>query len=698
MNVSRTTLIGVAVLLFALTAWLFWPTVHGEFLAGDDTEYLRQSERWNGLTWNAVKWAFTSTDSYYHPLVRLSHVLDYQIWGRNAAGHHATGIVVHAINAALVFGFLWTLLGATSLTAGERLAVALWVALVFAIHPLQTESLAWISGRTQQLCTMFGIGCLWAYAAGARRWVVWGLYVVALLCKPMAASFPFVMLAMDYYPLRRHEQLGWGRLLWEKAVWIALAGAAGLATVITKSQIGQLAPLATVPLSQRVFLAFESLTFYSLKLVWPSHLLLVYGMTLSLSLDQWPVLGSVLSVVMITAVAVIERQRVPMLAAAWGTYVMLVLPVSGLMPIGMQAVATRFAYVAMLPLLLLAGGAGVWMWRRSTTVARLALTALLAGQLCAFGVRTRSLIPVWRNDETKWKTELADSPDSAEANRELAMLLLDQGRAGEALKYAQRAVEIEPQVWQAHMTLGSVLGRLGQPQEALAQHEQALRMNPDFAQAHYNCGVALMELGKVPEAVEQYEQALRLKPDYAEAHYGLGAAFVKLGRPEDAIRHCEEALQINPGDGAAHVNLGNALLAQGKPDDAIQHYEKALWINPDDTKAHVNLGNALLAQGKAGDATRHYEEALRINPNDAEEHYNLGLALAQAGRVQEAMEQWEQTLRIKPDETAAHYNLGLALEKLGRTPQAIEHYQQALKLQPDFAQARNALARLQAGR
>ena len=321
MTVSRTKLVAVALVIFAVTVWLFWPSVHGEFLNGDDYEYLRQSVRWYGLTWNAVKWAFTCTDEYYQPLPRLSHVLDYQMFGTSAAGHHATGIVFHALNATLVFGFLWTLLGATALTTGERLAVASWVAVVFAIHPLQTESLAWMSGRTQQLCTMFGIGCLWAYAAGARRWLVWTLYVAALLCKPMAVSVPFVMLAIDYYPLRRHERLGWGRLVWEKAVWIVLAGVAGLATVITESQIGSLiAPLTAVPLSERLFRVFESLTFYPLKLVWPSHLLPVYPITPGLSLHQWPVLGSVLSVVVITTVVIMERQRTPMLAAAWGAY------------------------------------------------------------------------------------------------------------------------------------------------------------------------------------------------------------------------------------------------------------------------------------------------------------------------------------------------------------------------------------------
>jgi tetratricopeptide (TPR) repeat protein len=697
MNVSRTKLTGMALVMFGLTAWLYWPTVHGEFLSGDDVEYLRQSARLDGLTWHAVKWAFTCTDSYYHPLVRLSHVLDYQIWGRNAAGHHATGIVVHALNAALVFGFLWTLLGATPLSTGERLIVALWVALVFAIHPLQTESLAWMSGRTQQLCTMFGIGSLWAYAAGARRWKVWGLYVVALLCKPMAVSFPFVMLAMDYYPLRRYEKVGWGRLLGEKAVWIALAGAASVATVITKSKTSGLIPLVTVPFSERVFLVFESLTFYPLKLVWPSHLLPVYPMTLGLSLDQWPVLGSVLSVVMITAAVVIERRRVPMLATAWGAYLMLILPVSGLMPTVMQSVATRFAYVAMLPLVLLAGGAGVWVWRRSTAAVHLALAGLLAAQLCAFGVRTRSLIPDWHDDESKQEAELLDSPDSEEANRGVAMMLLDKGRAGEALKYAQRDVEMAPQVWQAHMALGSVLGRLGRRQEAMAQDEQALRMNPDVAQAHYNFGVALMELGQVPKAVDQYQQALRAKPDYAEAHYNLGVALARMGKSDDAIQQYEAALRLRPDYAEAHLNFGNALLTQGRGPDAMAQYEQVLRLRPDDAEAHLNFGNALLTQGRGPDAMAQYEEALRINPDYPQAQDNLGIALARAGRVPEAMTHWEAALRLKPDDVEAHMNLGNALQGQGRTPEAIEQFQQVLKLRPDFTAARDALARVRAG-
>jgi tetratricopeptide (TPR) repeat protein len=664
MTVSRRKLVALALAIVAATVWLYWPCVHGEFLAGDDVEYLRQSERWHGLTWNAVKWAFTATQPYYHPLTWLSHVVDYQIWGRNAAGHHATGVFLHALNVALVFGFLWTLLGKVSLSTGERLMVALWVAVVFAIHPLQVESAAWISVRTQLLYTTFGIGSLWAYIAGARRWVVWGLFALALLCKPAAVSLPFVMLAIDYYPLRRYEQFGWGRLVREKAVMIALAMAASLATVITESREGGLTSLsAAVPLSLRVFLMFESLTFYPLKLVWPAHLSPSYPIPWGLSLDQWPVLASGLSVVMITAAVAIERRRRPMLAAGWGAYVVLVLPVSGLMLTGAQSVAQRYAYVAMLPLLLLAGGGMVWLWRRSPTVTRVVMVGLLAGQLGVFAVRVRDLIPDWHTEETMRRAMVAAIPDSEDANRLLAMMLLAQGRAGEALEYAQRDVEIAPQSWLTHTTLGRVLGRLGRVPEAIAQDEQALRMDPNSAEVHFNFGLALMELGSVTEAAEQYKQAV----------------------------------QIEPSMPLAHCNLGYALFQMGRVQEAIREFEAELRIDPDCVEAHNDLGGALLRTGNVPDAIAQDEEALRIDPDYAEAHYNLGIALAQAGRLPEAMQHWEEALKLKPNNVEAHYNLGNALQRQGRVPEAIEQFEQALKLRPDYALAKNALKRLGVG-
>ncbi len=691
MNVSRMKLVGVALAIVAATVWLYWPSTHSEFLNVDDLEYLRQSVQWNGLTWNAVKWAFTSTDSYYHPLSRLSHVLDYQLWRGNAAGHHATSVVVHALNAALVFGFLWTLLGVASLTAGQRLAVASWVAVVFAVHPLQTESVAWMSGRTQLLCTMFGIGSLWAYAGGAHRWVVWGFFVLAVLSKPMAVSLPFVMLAMDYYPLRRHEQLGWGRLVWEKAAMIAVAGLMGAATMNTSGpgKPDPTALLAVFPLSVRVFHVFESLAFYLGKLAWPSHLSPTYP--LDIPVGPWTIFTSVLTVLMITAVVTRERRRVPMLVAAWGVYVMLVLPTSGLIPTGRPAVELRYAYVAMLPALLVVGAAGVWVWQRSAMAGRAVLLGLLAGQLCAFAAGTRRLIPDWHNDETMHRATLAEFPDSEQANRELATELLDRGRVSEALVYAQRSVEIAPRVCEAHVVLGLVLCQLGRFPEAIAQDKQALQIDPDSARASFGFGVALNEMGRESEAVEHFVQALRIKPDYAEAHNDLGLALAQTGKSAEAVAQFEQALRINPDFADAHTDLGVALAQAGKIEDAIQHYRQAVRIKPNFTQAHYDLGLALAQTGKSAEAIAQYEQALRIKPDYAEVHNNLGIALARTGRIEDAIQHYEQALRIKPDYADAHYNLGIVLAQTGKSGDAIQHYEQAMRIKPDSADVHNNL-------
>ena len=297
----------------------------------------------------------------------------------------------------------------------------------------------------------------------------------------------------------------------------------------------------TVTLSQRVQLMFQSLVFYPWKLVWPMRLSPFYPLRVGLSLDRLWVFLSVLCVCVITVLAVRERRRLPALAAGWGAYVVQVLPVSGLMQRGPLAVALRYAYMAILPLLLVVGGAVVWAWRRSKTVAHVAFIGCFGCAVWAFGLRTRSLIPDWHDDITFWRAVVAQFPES-EANWALAGTLLGRGRTREALEYAQRAVEITPQLYMAHNTLGRVLARLGRLQDAVKQYQQALQLKPDDVETHVNWGNALQDSGHVQEAIAQYELAVRLKPDSAEVHITLGIALLMQGRVAEATdiwrKHC----------------------------------------------------------------------------------------------------------------------------------------------------------------
>ncbi len=303
--------------------------------------------------------------------------------------------------------------------------------------------------------------------------------------------------------------------------------------------------------------------------------------------------------------------------AGWGTYVLFVLPVSGLTATGGQAVADRYAYLAMLPLLLLGGGAVVWLWRRSPTIARCGLAVLLMGELFFFGLRTRAQTLVWRNDETLWRGVLAQFPNSDQANEMLAQTLLNQNRIPEALAYAQHAVEVAPSA-ETHRNLGIALTQAGKVQEAIGEFNVALQIKPDMADTHCLLGVALQREGKLEEAIGHYQEALRVNPDNADVHYNLGTALVRLGRVEEAMGHWKEALRINPDHAEAHANLAVALEQAGKLEDAVAHYERALRIRPDLAVVHYDLGNALARLGRVPEAIQHYEEAVRLKPDYVE--------------------------------------------------------------------------------
>jgi tetratricopeptide (TPR) repeat protein len=352
-----------------------------------------------------------------------------------------------------------------------------------------------------------------------------------------------------------------------------------------------------------------------------------YPLLSSTSARLLPLVPMALSVVVIAALCVRCGRRWPAFLAGLGAYAMLILPVSGLLQTGLQTVATRHAYLAMLPLLLLAGGLTLWVWRRSATVIRLTVGCLLAGEVCFFGLCTRSLTPVWRNDETLWRAVLTDFPDFA----------------------------------RGHYGLGFALAQTGRTQEAIGEYMQAVRLQPNFAEVHNNLGVAFLQLGRAQEAVAEYEQALQIKPDYADAHYNLGIALEQTGKTEEAIAQFDQALRIRSDSAEAHDKLGIALAQAGRASEAMEQWKEALRIKPDFAEAHYNYGVTLQKQGRFPEAIGHYEQVLRINPDRVEAHYNLAVALEKAGRVPEAIQHYQQALRLRPDLTAARN----ALTRLG---------------------------------
>jgi protein O-mannosyl-transferase len=561
---SLRTILVLALAVATITICVHWPCVHNGFLNWDDDVYREVMAQHPQLTWQTVAWAFSTTvPFYYHPLAFLSHVVDYQLWGNQPAGHHLTSLLLHGLNSGLIVLLVWLLLENAGTSTGERLTLAVAVALAFGVHPLQVEPVAWVAERKTVLCAFFSLLCLCAYLRDVRvdasggcaaprthrrwRWATAALFVAALLAKPSAMTLPFVMLAMDFCPLRRHETIGWRRLWQEKILLIGLGAVDLILTVIGQAAVGGVTTLHAQSLQERCLIAARGFIFYLWKLVWPSWLCPFYPLGGDISFHHAEFFLPVLLVILISALSVWLRKRAPGLLAAWCIYLVLLVPVSGLIQVGSQSVADRFAYLPMLAPLLALGWGGVWLWRCVRAPGRIILLALACGELAFFVVSTRQQIPVWHDSETLWRFVLGHFPRSGVAREHLAMALAEQGRFEEALPQAQESLAEIPDYPAARNTLEDVYSklisaRIEQRQFAQARPyaRQLLALNATNSSARALLGLIDLKTQRIADSIQELQEALQLNPDLPAARYNLACAYSRAGRYAEAC----DALQI----------------------------------------------------------------------------------------------------------------------------------------------------------
>jgi len=549
---TRRKLIFLAIGIGLLTFVLYLPVRHLHLTYWDDFGYLKIAET-NRLTWAGIKYAFTSTYIYYQPLTWLSHGVDCVIWGQRYGGHHLQNVLWHALNAALVVLLAWKLSGACN--DRERLLFAAWVALAFAVHPLQVEPVAWLAGRKTVLAGFFSLLGIIAYLHWAGRmlhrqwwWLTVTAYVAALLSKPMAVPLPVVLLALDFFPLRRYESQTWGQLCREKWLLFALAGTVTILTFIGQADAGA---LRTVPLTlpERGLVAARSLVFYAWKTVWPAWLSPFYALAGEISLRNPEFQFSVAVCLIAAGLAFLTRRRWPVLLASGLTYVMLVLPVSGLFQAGGQAVADRFAYLPLLAVTLLAGASFVSCGRRWPMAVGFALTLHLGWLV----VRTSEQIPVWTDNVTMWQAVVLQNPGSRIEYRFIAEGLADQHRYDEALRYAEIAFTLPSDEADARQKLGKTyraiaVGFIEQHRftECLQAAQRAIELLPNDAVAHAAAGLAALKTAQYDDAVREFETALRLKADLPAARFNLACAYARLGRSAEAEQELRQALAAKP--------------------------------------------------------------------------------------------------------------------------------------------------------
>jgi tetratricopeptide (TPR) repeat protein len=646
---TRYRALAIAVLLLLAVGLVFGQTLRHEFVNFDDRAYVYENPRVSeGLTLRGIAWVFTHIHGgNWHPLTGLSHLLDCQLYGLHAGGHHLTNVLLHAMTVVCLFLVLWRMTGGLWPSAA--------VAALFAVHPLRVESVAWVAERKDVLSGLFFMLILGAYVRYVRKpfsrcWylLLFVIFALGLMAKPMLVTAPLVLLLLDYWPLERFAgsrrrptpphstllhcngggllsgrnvlatklarfPLSW-RLVIEKLPLLLLGMLFCTATVWAQREAVGLN--AGLPLGWRIANALVSYVAYLGQLFCPIGLAAYYPHP-ALHLPIWTVIGSTLLLACISAVAVACRRRCPYLLVGWLWYVGMLTPVIGLLQVGGQARADRYTYLPQIGLYIALAWGVVdlcrdWAYRRWLCgVSSAVVLAILMG--CAWRQTC-----FWRENLTLWNHTLACTAPNTLAHHNLGCALSDQGQSDAAIAHFQQALQIRPTNAGAYDGIGAALTDRGQVVQAIPYLREALRLAPDFAGAHYDLANALVRSDQVELAIAHYQRALEIEPDYVLAHCKLAKALTTLGRCEEAMSHCEEALAVNANDAEADGDV--AWLLATCPDAKFRNGPRAIELAERATK---------LSEGKKPETL------------DA-----LAAANAEAGRFPEALAAARQALAI----------------------------------------------------
>jgi protein O-mannosyl-transferase len=706
----------VVLLLAAITVISYWEVNQHQFVNYDDTDYVTQNPQVQaGVTRAGLAWAFDrlhGEQTYWHPLTWVSHMLDCQLFGLRPAGHHLVNLLFHTLNTVLVFLLFRRLTGAF-----WRCAV---LAALFALHPLQVGTVAWVAERKNVLSAFFWVLTTWTYVRYAEvprpkpkvqsplpgadsghdvsRFTLhpWRFYALSLLffalglmCKPVLVTLPFVLLLLDYWPLGRLSLPLWRFL---PAPQNTAVPRGGDSSRVQQIGLGRGAPqYRTVPL---VRLVVEKLPFFALAAASSLITLAAHrslgGLSTQLPLglrlanavvsyarylaktiwpshlavfypypEGWPMWTVALCGLLLLAfsgLALSQVRRCPWLFVGWFWFLGALVPCIGLVQAGGQAMADRFLYVPVMGLFIVL----VWGAHELTARWRYQGRTLSATAVLAIFfclALTRREIGFWANSQTLFERALAVTKDN----------------------------------YVAHNNLGNVLDKSGQHAAAKQHYEETLRIRPDFAGTHYNLGNVLMREGNYDAALKHYRTAVALKPDYADALYNLGVLLANLGRTAEAIEQHHAALRYRPAFAEAQNNLGNLYFKQGRVAEAAECYRAALRTRPDYLDALLNLGLALKQPGKESEALEQYAEAVRLHPASPRAHSDLAIALARRRRLPEAERHFAEVVRLEPQNADAHYNLANVLLEQGKLDQAASQYAETLRLNPGDDKARRKL-------
>jgi protein O-mannosyl-transferase len=699
-------LAGVA-LIATVIILAYYPCLRGGFML-DDNLLLTENQLMKASDGPYRFW-FSSDALEYYPVTNTIFWIEWRVWGMDPTGYHAVNLIIHIADTLL----LWCILRKLSIPG------AFLAAMIFAVHPVNVESVAWIAQLRNVLTLFFSLLSTWCYLKADRYraimcmaptyslgksregeteipwpiaprhlrffyWLSLSLFILALLSKGSSAVLPALLLGLIWWVR--------GVQKWDIVRITPFFAAAALFTWvhIWCQTHGSGEVFRTASIAERLLGAGCVVWFYLYKAILPYDLAFVYPQWyIQVSNPLWwlPLIG------VFAVTAVLWRYRKgwsrPFLFA-WGFFCVALVPVMGFTHVGFMQysmVADHYQHIAIIGVIALAA-AGHSTWRlnaRTKTIwAASTITVMTVGTLLFLACQQCGL---YGDVIRLYQVTLEKNPECWMIHNNLGYILFREGRQTEAVECFQQALYLKPDYDVALNNLGKCFIDEGRLPEAMEHFYKAIKSNPRAPEAYNNLGIVLAMTSRQQEAVSNFMQALGKDPYYAEAHYNLGFTLNRMGRVQEAINHYEQALRIKPDYFSAHNDLGLLLIVTGLPQEAIGHFKQALQLAPKEAETYKNMGIAMAVTGRLQEAIRFLERALALKPDFPDAHYQLGLALAEQGRKQEAIEHFEQVIRLNPEYFEADNRLGITLSEMGRVQEAIEHFKQVINKKPDHIDA-----------
>jgi protein O-mannosyl-transferase len=612
----------ISALLLAIMILIIYQQVRcNGYIDFDDNKYIVENANLHkGLSFQSVKWALTSCDiDYWHPLTWVSHMIDFSLFGFNAAMHHMVNVLFHLLNAILLFLFLFRgtgFAGKSALVAG-----------LFAVHPLNVESVAWLAERKNVLSTFFWMLCLISYCHYTKRpgWVRYlstlFLFCLGLMCKPTVVTLPFILFILDYWPLTRFQFSfinGWKIvtkgsirlpvLVLEKVPFIIISAAVVAFFILQIQNVSDAPSLSPALKSSNALISYVT---YLGKAAWPANLSIFYPYPESVPVLR--VLAATFFLLFVTFFMIKMAVSKPYMIVGWLWYLGTLIPVLGIVQNGLwPAVADRFVYVPMIGILIIT----VWgisdglkiRWINTKICVGVAISMIFGLLIMTSAAQVRN----WKNSKTIF----------------------------------EHAVNVTKNNWLAHNQLGTILAREDDLDQAVLHLSKAVMLKSDSTLPLFNLAGVYKEKGDSDTAMYYYRQLLKIKPDHSDARNNIGVLLYEKGDLPNAERQYKVAIAANPQNAKAHCNFANLLSEQGNLDEAMLHYLKAIRIDAHDADFQYNLGGVLLKQKRRKEAMFRFSEAIKINPGYAPAYYQIGLLFMYLGDQRSARIFFEKTIQL----------------------------------------------------